>query len=148
MIKMFPSGNAINPEDIRTLIVNGGVEPVGQKVVKPYWDVETLIDGLFVKLARFETEEEARTYVELQVEGLNITKSNSKMKVFRDGLAINTEQIFSIAVEKDLPNSAFEYVVTAYGYGRGNFEVLEYFYTREEAERYVDKIVYELNNGK
>lgn len=146
MIKIFPSGNAINPEDIRTLIVNGGVEPVGQKVVKPYWDVETLIDGLFVKLARFETEEEARMYVELQVEGLNITKSNPKMKVFRDGLAVNTEQIFSISVEKDTSNSAFEYVVTAYG--RGNFEVLEYFYTQEEAERYVDKIVYEMNNGK
>ena len=66
---------------------------------------------------------------------------NIVLKIFHDGLAVDTSKIWYIAVEQS-DDEEFPFAVCAYNIS-DEYVVLEWFETKEKANSYVAKIVKE-----
>lgn len=65
------------------------------------------------------------------------------LKIFRDGLAVDTSKIWYILVEED-EGDEFPFAVCAYNIHE-KYVVLEWFETQEKANSYVAEVVKEIN---
>ena len=61
------------------------------------------------------------------------------LKIFRDGLAVDTSKIWYIEVEQ-VDDEEFPFAVCAYNINE-EYVVLEWFETQEKANIYVDRVV-------
>lgn len=67
------------------------------------------------------------------------------LKIFRDGLAVDVARIEALTVSKEREDGEFVYYVEAYLTDGAQYD-LEYFETQDDAEKYVEKLVGEINN--